>query len=182
MEMWQTYLKLATSLRSVRLTVGALASSISRLPMPVLSAFPTPTTYHPEDRLQPVPVGDPHGYGRRRAPVSVVGVVFPPSARRPGRRANTVGIRERSAAFPPSLIKARWHTRLSFKPVGYRFSPTRRCRHADLPIEEGEPCTVPMHSPRLATYIRSAEHISCAVGGWWYGGISGHTLSNDYMA
>ena len=117
---------LATSLRPFWLTVSALASSTSGLPMPVLSTFPSPATHRPDDHLQPVPVGNPHGYCRRWTPVGVaVAMCFLLRPNGHDRRANTVGIRERSAAFPPSLIKARWHTRLSFKPVGYPVSVDR---------------------------------------------------------
>ena len=114
---------LATSLRPLRLTVSALASSTSGLPMPVLSAFPSPANRRPEDHLQPVPVGDPHGYSRRRTPVGMaVTVYFLRRLEGLGHRASTVGNRERSAAFPPSLARTRRHRRLSFKPVGYPVS------------------------------------------------------------
>ena len=168
---------LATSLRPLRLTVSALASSTPGLPMPMLSTFPSPATRRPEDHLQPVPVGDPHGYSRRRTPVSVaVAMCFLLRPEGLGRRANTVGNRERSAAFPPSLARTRRHHRLSFKPVGY---PVTGPGGADMPIYPTRRASRALSRPthRDLRLTSECEAQSCAVGGWWYGGISGHTLA-----
>ena len=143
----------------------------------MLSAFPSPATRRPEDRLQPVPVGDPHGYSRRRTPVGVaVTVYFLRRLEGLGHRASTVGNRERSAAFPPSLARTRWHRRLSFKPIGY---PVTGPGGADMPIYPTRRASRALsrsthHDLRLTS---ECEAQSCAVGGWWYGGISGHTLT-----
>ena len=98
-----------------------------------------------------------------------------------GHRASTVGDRERSVTFPPSLARTRWHRRLSFKPVGY---PVTGPGGADMPIyptrRASRALTRPTHRDLRLTSECQAQ--SCAVGGWWYGGISGHTLSGCNMA
>ncbi|KAL5525733.1 hypothetical protein ACEPAG_7070 [Sanghuangporus baumii] len=103
-------------------------------------------------------------------PIRAAGVVFPPVAvclsteRTPLVSWNT-------PRLPPPLAKARWHDSLACEPVGYPISldrAVRTCRST----QRGERALHCLNAPTCNLHL-SAKHISYAVGGNWYGGITG---------
>ena len=151
--LWQTYLRLATSLRPLRLTVSALASSTSRLPMPVLSTFPSPATHRPEDHLQPVPVGDPHGYSRRRSGQRGENRPFPfnmPEGWPQSEHAWHTGL---LVSLSVPVRRTRWQSNPMDPSATQLFVEPSGTDMPGLSCEGDEPCSGPNHRPRPATYI-----------------------------